>query len=339
MPQSPYPRTWKQTLGKALPFAAAVVATIGLLVSQPDDQRAEAQAVLDGRQVRLMAPADPGGGWDQTSREVQAALRDKVGRIEVYNVGGAGGTIGLSQFTRLPAEPTELMTTGLIMMGAIEANHSPVSLSDTTLLARLTTDWEVIVVPAKSPIRDMGQLVDRMKQDVQSVSIAGGSAGGVEQILAGLVAKDIGADPANVNYIAHSGGGEALTTMLSGRATAGVSGLSEILSQIEAGRMRALAVSSPERLPALKDVPTLRESGVDVELSNWRAIVAPKGISDADEQALEELLMEMARSPQWQETLQRRGWGDAALAGPEFERFVASEQRRVTQILDEIGLR
>lgn len=330
---------WKRTFGKALPFAAAVLATVGLVVSQPDDQRAEAQAVLDGRQVRLMAPADPGGGWDQTSREIQAALRDKVGRIEVYNVGGAGGTIGLSQFTRQPAQPTELMTTGLIMMGAIESNHSPVSLNDTTLLARLTTDWEVIVVPAKSPIKDMRQLADRMKQNVGSVSIAGGSAGGVEQILAGLVAKDIGADPSKVNYIAHSGGGEALTTMLSGRSTAGVSGVSEIVSQIKAGQLRALAVSSPKRLPELKDVPTLRESGVNVELSNWRAVVAPKGISDADEKALEDLLMEMTRSPQWQETLKRRGWGDAALAGPEFERFVASEQRRVTQILDEIGLR
>jgi putative tricarboxylic transport membrane protein len=285
-----------------------------------------------------MAPAAPGGGWDQTSREMQGALRELVGRTEVYNVTGAGGTIGLSQFVRLDGDPTQLMVTGLIMIGATKANHSTYTLADTTPLVRLTTDYQVVVVADDSPLRDTAGLADAMRADIGKVSISGGSAGGAEQILAGLLAKAVGADPAGVSYVAHSGGGEALSTLLSGRSTIGISGLSEIAPQIEAGTVRALGVSSPERLPSLPDVPTLREAGLDVELQNWRGVVAPKGISPEQEAALEGLLLDMTKSPQWQEALADRGWGDATLGGPEFEQFVRSEQDRVTQVLSEIGL-
>lgn len=330
---------WRDRLRRAGPVVAAAVATLALFATQALGERPAELRTFEGRQLHLMAPADPGGGWDQTSREIQAALRDEIGRVEVYNVGGAGGTVGLSQYAQLPADPTELMVTGLIMVGAIQTNDSPVTLAETTPLARLTTDYEVVVVPAGSPLRSIDDLVAAMRANLGSVSIAGGSAGGVEQILAGLIADEIGADPSKVNYIAHSGGGEMLTTLLSGRSTAAISGLSEILPQIEAGRVRPLAVSSAERLPALSGVPTLRERGVDVELSNWRGIVAPAGISAEEERVLEDMLMRMTRSPRWQETLQRRGWGDAALAGPEFERFIDSERQRLSRILDKLGLR
>ena len=323
------------------PLVAALAATVAVLVTAPADEAHSGSAALDvlgGRQLRIMAPAAPGGGWDQTSREMQGALRDLVGRTEVYNVAGAGGTIGLSQFVRLGGDPTQLMTTGLIMVGVVEANKAPNSLADTTPLVRLTTDYGVIVVPADSPLQDMKGVADAMRADVGKVSISGGSAGGAEQILAGLLAKAVGANPADVSYVAHSGGGEALSTLLSGRSTVGISGVSEISSQIKAGTVRALAVSSPERLPALPDVPTLRESGLDVELQNWRGVVAPKGISPEQEKALEDLLVDMTRTPAWQDALERRGWGDATLAGPEFEQFVAAEQQRTSQVLREIGL-
>ena len=325
------------------PFAAAAVATVVLVAVTlwPVAATGEATAgeFLDGRQLRIMAPAAPGGGWDQTAREMQTALREMVGRTEVYNVGGAGGTVGLSQYARLKGQPTELMVIGLVMVGAIESNHSPVTLDQTTPLARLTTDYEVIVVPTDSPVSTMDDLVARMRRDIKGVSIAGGSGGGAEHILAGLIARAIGANPKDANYIAHSGGGEALATVLSGRATAAVSGVSELVPQIKAGNMRALAVSSTERLPALPDVPTLREANVDVELANWRAVVAPAGISAAEEKALEDLVVGMTETDTWQETLTRRGWGDATLAGPPFDEYVTAEQRRIAQVLDEMGLR
>lgn len=321
------------------PLVVAVAATVAVVLTSPSQERSAGQQVLDGRQLRIMAPAAPGGGWDQTSREMQAALRNLVGRTEVYNVEGAGGTIGLSQFIRHRGQPTELMTTGLIMIGAVERNRAPNSLADTTPLLRLTTDYQVIVVPASSPIRSMPDLVAAMRANLPSVSMSGGSAGGAEQILAGLIAQAIGANPAQVNYVAHSGGGQALTTLLSGRSTTGLSGVSEIRPQIKAGTLRALAVSSPERLPALPDVPTLRESGVDVELQNWRGVVAPPGISAEQKAELERLLVAMTRTPAWRDALARRGWGEATLAGPAFERFVADEQQRVAQVLRSIGLR
>lgn len=323
------------------PLVAALLATVGVLVTAPAEEAhsgSEVQDVLGGRQLRIMAPAAPGGGWDQTSREMQGALRDLVGRTEVYNVNGAGGTIGLSQFVRMDGDPTQLMVTGLVMVGAVAANHAPNSLADTTPLARLTTDYGVVVVPKDSPFPDMRAAADAMRADLGKVSVAGGSAGGAEQILAGLMAKAAGADPANLSYVAHSGGGEALSTLLSGRAALGVSGVSELSSQIKAGTIRALAVSSPQRLPALPDVPTLRESGLDVELQNWRGVVAPKGIAPDQQKALEDLLVDMTRTPAWHDALQRRGWGDATLAGPEFAQFVTSEQERTSQVLREIGL-
>lgn len=324
------------------PLAVAVLATVAVVATAPADTTGSGgtalRDVIGERQLRIMAPAAPGGGWDQTSREMQSALRELVGRTEVYNVAGAGGTIGLSQFVRRTGDPTELMTTGLIMVGAVEANSSPHSLADTTPLVRLTTDYQVVVVAADSPLTDTAGLVDAMRSDIAAVSISGGSAGGAEQILAGLLAKAVGADPAKVSYVAHSGGGEALTTVLSGRSTIGVSGVSELAPQITAGTVRALAVSSPERLPALPDVPTLREAGLDVELQNWRGVVAPAGISPEQEQALEGLLVDMTRTDAWRAALERRGWGEATLAGPEFEDFVRTEQDRVSRVLDEIGL-
>ena len=341
-PSADRPAARRSRLGGIAPFIAAALVTAVLvvttLVSAEPPGAAGARELLNGRQLRIMAPASPGGGWDQTAREMQTSLRDLVGRTEVYNVGGAGGTVGLSQYAWLSGEPTELMVMGLVMVGAIESNDSPVTLAQTTPLARLTTDYEVIVVARDSPVSTMEDLAERMRRDLGSVSIAGGSAGGVETILAGLVARAVGGDPAKTNYIAHSGGGEALSTVLSGRATAAVSGVSELAPQIRAGNIRALAVSSPQRLPALPDVPTLRESGVDVELENWRAVVAPAGITEQERRTLEDLIVQMTRSPEWAETLERRGWLDATLAGPEFAAFVQSEQRRIAQVLTEMGI-
>ena len=334
--------SWKARLRTAGPFAAAALVTVLLVVSslaaRQSDSAASAREFLNGRQLRIMAPAAPGGGWDQTAREMQTALRDLVGRTEVYNVGGAGGTVGLSQYERYAGQPTELMVMGLVMVGAIESNDSPVTLAETTPLARLTTDYMVYVVAKDSPVRTMQDLAERMRDDLGSVSIAGGSAGGVEQILAGLTARAVGGDPAKANYIAHSGGGEALTTVLSGRATAAVSGVSELVPQIRAGNVRALAVSSPDRLPTLPDVPTIRESGVDVELENWRAVVGPAGISEAEKTQLADLIVRMTRTPDWLETLQRRGWIDATLTGPELDAFFAAEQKRIAQVLAEMGI-
>jgi putative tricarboxylic transport membrane protein len=323
-----------------VPAVVAVLATVAIFVTAPQDSASGSsiERAIGGQQLRIMAPASPGGGWDQTSRAMQESLRELIGRTEVYNVSGAGGTIGLSQFVRFDGDPSQLLTTGLIMVGAVVANKSPYSLDDTTPLARLTTDYQVVVVPANSQITTLADVADAMRSDLPAVAIAGGSAGGAEQILAGLMAKAVGANPAQLSYIAHSGGGEMLSTLLSGRTTIAISGVSEILPQIESGEVRALAVSSPEPVDVLPGVPTMREAGMDVELQNWRGVAAPKGITEEQEQALETLLVDMTRTREWQDILADRGWGEATLTGEEFETFVQEEQARVQQVLDEIGL-
>ena len=323
-----------------VPVVLALLVTLGLVLTAPrnDGQGVAAQDVLDGRQLRIMAPANPGGGWDQTAREMQKALRDVIGRSEVVNVGGAGGTIGLSQFTQLDGDPTQVMVTGAVMVGAIESNDSPVSLDDVVPIARLTADQVVIVVPSDSAIQNMQDLAAQMQADLGGVSIAGGSAGGVEQILAGLMAEALGANPAEVSYVPHSGGGEALTTVLSGAATAAMSSVSEIRPQIEAGNLRALAVSGDERSAVLADVPTLQEAGVDVVLTNWRAVMAAPGITGDQRAALEEIVREMRTSTGWQQTLERRGWADAFLQGAELETFLTDEQARTAAVLEQLGL-
>ncbi len=330
-------RSWLRTLPYVLALALAVVLVV--LSVRADDARDDVtQDVLEGEQLKIMAPADPGGGWDQTSRAMQEALQDVVGRSEVYNVGGAGGTIGLSQFEQLTGEPNELMVTGLIMIGAIEANNTSVTLEDTTPLVRLTTDSQVIVVPDDSELETVDDLAQQMETDLAGVSIAGGSAGGVEQIMSGLMAEAVGSDPGDVNYIAHAGGGEAVATVLSGSATIGIFGVSEILPQIDSGDVRALAVSSADRMPLLEDVPTLVESGIDVEITNWRGVVAPPGISAEQEAELEELVMEMIDTPEWADALESYGWGDATLPGPEFEEFIAAEEERTAQVVEDLQI-
>lgn len=327
-------------LGRWLPYALAGVLAVVLVVvtltrSQPSDAAAEA---LGGEQLKIMAPADPGGGWDGTAREMQGALGDLIGRSEVYNVGGGGGTIGLSQFEQLDGQPNQLMVMGLVMVGAIAANDSAVTLADVTPIAGLTTEPQLIVVPADSEIEDLDDFTAAMKADIGAVSWAGGSAGGAEQILAGLIAQELDLDPAEVNYIAHAGGGEAIATLLSGSATAGVSSVSEFLPLIEAGKVRPIAVSATEPVRLLPDTPTLRDGGVDVVLSNWRGVVAPPGITDRERQALVDLVEQMSRTGAWEESLQREGWESDVRLGEEFGDFLGGEIERVNTVIDELGI-
>jgi putative tricarboxylic transport membrane protein len=323
-----------------LPYVlAAVLAVVLVVVSiNRSEPSAAAQELLDGEQMKIMAPADPGGGWDSTAREMQASLQELVGRTEVYNVGGAGGTIGLSNFRNLEGQPSQLMVMGLVMVGAIAANESSVTLDEVTPIAELTTESLVIVVPDDSDIQTIDDLVAALEQDLGEVSWAGGSAGGAEQILAGLIAQDLELDPADVNYIAHDGGGEAISTLLSGSATVGLSGVSEFLPQIESGDLRAIAVSGTEPVESLPDVPTLQDAGLDVELTNWRGVVAPPGITDEERTALVDLVTDMTESAEWDEALARQGWTPSVKTGDDFSAFLEDEVARVNDVIADLGL-
>ena len=292
-----------------------------------------------GEQLRIVAPAAPGGGWDQTARVMQQVLQRAglVRRAPVENIPGAAGTIGLARFIGAErGSGDSVMVSGLIMLGGIVTHRSPVTLGDVTPIARLTGEYEVIAVPTGSPYRSMTDFVAALKQRPEAISWGGGSAGGSDQILAGLVGEAVGVPAHRINYVAFSGGGESLSAIIGGQVSVGVNGLAEFAPHIEAGTIRALAVSSADRLPGL-DVPTLREQGVNVELENWRSVVAPPGISREDRNRLTSLIGQMVQSAEWREALARYRWLDRYLAGPAFDRFVAAEEARVQTILRRFG--
>ncbi len=288
----------------------------------------------------IMAPAGPGGGWDQTARAIQAALQaEKLGgNVQVTNVPGAGGTIGLAQFvSQNKGNPNALIVGGYVMVGAILTNASPVTLDQVTPIARLTGEYEAIVVPTSSPIQTMGDLVAQLKADPGTVSWGGGSAGGTDHITVGLIAKAAGVDPTKINYIPFSGGGEALAAIVGGKVTAGISGYGEFEQQVKAGKLRVLGVSSPERLPNI-DAPTLKESGVDVEVQNWRGVWAAPGLSPEQKASLISTIEKVNASKTWTDTLATKGWANTFLPGDAFAEVLKGEVEKTTAVLKEIGL-
>lgn len=289
--------------------------------------------------INIMAPASPGGGWDSTARAMQAALAATTGQtVQVYNVSGAGGTIGLAQFVNeAKGKPHELMVGGLVMVGAIQTNKAPVNLSQVTPIALLTAEAEAIVVPADSKYQTLQELIEDFKANPTAISWGGGSAGGTDHILVGLIAKAVGVAPANVNYIAYSGGGEATAAILSGAVTAGVSGVSEFAEQVAAGTMRMLAVSSEQRIAGI-DAPTLKEAGVDVALMNWRAVFGAPDLTSEQRAAVIATIEKMHASKEWQDALSKNGWTDFFRTGDEFSTFLNNEITRIGGVLRDLGL-
>jgi len=291
-------------------------------------------------ELKILAPAAPGGGWDGTARSMQQAMTAAgiAKNVQVTNVPGAGGAIGLAQFVNTAkGDGNQIMVNGFVMVGSLITNKSPVNLSMVTPIARLTAEALVVVVPAASPIQDAKQLADAMKADIAKVTFAGGSAGGVDHILAALIAGTLGLDGSKVNYVPFAGGGEALAALLSGRVTAGISGWGEFEGQIKAGKLRAIAVTSSAKLPG-NPTPTLKEQGINLELINWRSVVGAPGISADQKKALSEAIDKMVKSKEWQDVLKQRGWDDAYLPEPAFGEFLKTEQVRVEGVLKAVGL-
>ena len=317
---------------RRLTLAAAAA---GLVLAWPAGP-AFAQAL----ELKITAPAGAGGGWDGTSRSLQQVMTatGAAKSVQVVNVPGAGGTVGLAQFVNTAkGDGNQLMMMGVTMVGAVLTNKSQVTLDQVTPIARLTQDALVVVVPANSPLKTIKDLSAALKADTSKVVWAGGSAGGADHILAALIARAAGGDASKVNYVPFSGGGEALAEMLGGRVTAGVSGYNEFESQIKAGKLRALALSSGQRMAGV-DVPTLKEQGMDVEFVNWRGIVAAPGITAAQKTALAAAVTKAVKSDEWAKVLKARGWEDFYADADAFSAFLKADQARVKEVLTSVGL-
>lgn len=310
-------------------------ASLALLAANGRDALAQGIDTL-----KLFVPANPGGGWDQTARSMEQALKGAglIKAAQVTNVGGAGGAVGLPQFVnQWKGQGNALMVGGMVMVGALIANKSPVKLTQVVPIARLTGEYQIVVVPANSPHKSMQDLVAAFKADPTKVSWAGGSAGGSDHILAGMIAKAVGGDAKKVAYVAYPGGGPAQAALLGSQVTCGISGYGEFGEQVKAGKLRALAISADKRQPGI-DIPTLKEQGIDVELANWRGVFAPPGVKPQDRDAMIDLVTKMNASPAWQEQLKAKDWTSLFLAGEPYAQFIETETKRIEGILTELGL-
>ena len=285
-------------------FAGVSVATAAAALATTAGNRRQSSV---RSAVTLIAPAAPGGGWDGFAREIQQVLRTEniVNNVQVVNIPGAGGTIGLAQYVQQVANDSTLLVTGGVMVGAIALHKPTFTLDDVTPLVRLADDYSAMVVPADSELQTFDDVAEMWKAAPHALSI--------------------------------SGGGEALSSLLSHTTTIGVSGYNEVADQIDAGTLRGIAVSSPERLPGV-DLPTFRELGLDVEMSNWRGLLARPGAPQELIDELNAVVREMHDSAPWQESLQRNSWTDTYMVGSDLSAFITDETEQATEIVEDLGL-
>lgn len=331
---------------RRLKLTAAMLAAAGLLVTgcgataTKSDSGGSSSSGQPLSGVRFMVPNTPGGGYDTTARAAAKVMDDiDVTRsMEVFNLAGAGGTVGLSRTVSEKGNGKLLMMMGLGVVGAQYTNQSTAKLDQTTPIAKLMEESGAIVVAKNSPYKSIDDLVTAWKANPKSLAVGGGSSpGGPDHLLPMQLAQTVGIDPKDVNYVAYDGGGDLLPAVLGGKIAFGASGFSEFLDQVEAGEVRVLAISGPARVDAI-DAPTLKESGIDLEFTNWRGIVAPPGISEGDKAALVAAVASMHESQEWKDVLTKNGWTDAYLSEAEFTTFLNQQTTDVETVLTKLGL-
>ncbi len=290
--------------------------------------------------LKVMVPANAGGGYDGTGRILGKALIETGAfKTAIYeNKAGAGGTLGLAQFANAnKGDPNALLVMGAIMVtGVIQANPQ-LSLANVTPIARLITEYNVIVVRKESPIKDMKGLIAELKKDPGNVKWAGGSKGSTDHIGIVAIGRDAGIDSNKINYIPFAGGGEVVSALLGGHVTAATGGYAEMLKYIQSGQMRALAITSPKRLAGL-NMPTLVEQGVNVEISNWRGVYGAPGLTPEQRKKLTDQVVAATKTKTWQAALKENIWTPSVITGDEYSRFVDDEHSRLRAMLVKAGL-
>ena len=321
----------------ALTSGLALAASACGVTGDDGGSSAEGEPLTD---LRVMVPNSAGGGYDTTARVAAKVMEDEdiASGIEVFNLEGAGGTVGLARTVNEKGNGDLAMLMGLGVVGASYTNETDATLTQTTPLARLIEEPGAVMVPKESPFKTIDDLVAAWKKNPGSLTVGGGSSpGGPDHLLPMQLAEAVGIDPKDVNFVSYDGGGDLLPAILGNKLDFATSGPSEFLDQIESGEVRVLATSGEERLETV-DVPTLKESGIDMLFTNWRGLVAPPGISDADRDRLIGALEDMHDSDGWDEALEENGWTDAFMTGDEYGTFLEEQDERVEDTLAQLGL-
>lgn len=290
------------------------------------------KAPLSAAEMNLLAklmvyiPAGAGGGWDQTGRQLGAAIQSAgaVKQLDYENKGGKGGTIGLADFTaRYKGDPNALLVGGLVMVGALSLTRTEDKLKEVVPIARLTSDYMVLGVPTGSPITSFKVLVEALRKKADAVTFTGGSAGGVDHMLAAMLLRALRLDVSALQYKPTSSGKEALALLQSGQATVAISGYSEFRANIESKLLTPLAVSSKR---ASFGIPSLRELGIDTELANWRGVFASAHTSPEQRETLRRVVVRATETAAWRQTLLDNNWVGTLLYGKELQDFLSFEQ-------------
>ncbi len=290
-------------------------------------------------QLRVYIPANAGGGWDATGRALGNALQgaDQASSVAYINKGGQGGLVGLPEFVQQhAADPQALFVGGLVMVGSIALNRPAVDLRQLTPVARLSTDLLVVAVPRNSPHKDCASLMRELATRTAAVPITGGGAGGVDHMCTAMVARAAGADPAQLNYLPLSSGADALKALADGRAQAVISGYGELKQALQDGQLRALGITS---VKSSFGIPSLREQGVNVDLSNWRGVFAGRGIAPAQVEALRESVFKATQHASWKEALARNAWQPAWATGKEFQEAIDLDMAMALALVKVLKLR
>jgi putative tricarboxylic transport membrane protein len=290
--------------------------------------------------LQVMVPNSPGSGYDTTARAWAQVMDDEkiASNVEVFNLEGAGGTVGLQRLVNEKGNADMLMQMGLGVVGAQYSNKSEATLDQTTPIAKLIEEAEAIGVPGNSPYKTLDDLVQAWKKDPGGTPVGGASnPGGPDHLTPMLLAQEVGVTPADVNYVAYDGGGELLAGILGDDVKFAATGIGEVAESAAAGDVRILAVTTDEPVEGV-DAPTLKDEGVDLTFTNWRGIVAAPDISDEEQQRFIDAVTKMHDSDAWKKVLEDQGWTDSFVTGTEFSDFLGSESDRVKSVLGELGL-
>lgn len=305
------------TWGGAIPAWAQTAARPPAAGAQP-----KARVVKLAPKLRIVIPANAGGGWDQTGRALGTALvgAGATDEIEYENKGGKGGTIGLAYYAeKYSGDPNTLLMGGMVMVGAVALQKPAVDMSRIRPIARLTSDYLVVVVDANSPVRTIADLAGRMRANPKDVPIAGGSAGGVDHVFAGVFTRAAGSKPEELVYQPFAGGAEVVQAVLTGKAAAGISGYSEFADQLASGKLRAIGVSSKRSVFGIRSI---REQGVDVDMANWRGVFTGQNVTDARQAEMLEAVKAATGHESWQKTLKQNNWESSLLSGASLASFI-----------------
>ncbi|MGH3334890.1 MAG: Bug family tripartite tricarboxylate transporter substrate binding protein, partial [Nocardioides sp.] len=213
----------------------------------------------DSRDLLMIIPNSPGGGYDQTGRAAVTVMDEADitgGSFTVDNVVGAGGAAAMTSLVGRAGDEHTMMTVGLGVVGSTYSFASEYTLQDATPLAQLMSEPEAVLVPGDSPFQTIDDLVEAWKADPGSLSVGGGSSpGGPDHLFPMQLAKEVGVTPKDVNFITYDGGGPLTSALLGSKVDVGMSGPSEFEGQIKDGSLRVLAVSGEERVEGI-DAPT-----------------------------------------------------------------------------------